>query len=286
MTKNYFAPEANKTKYLIGIANSSQGEFEVNEVTREGSNFYVRKVENEPESANELENEPESVNEPDFFADIRELACFLKDNNAVWMVEKKNKFRSKIMFLNKQQAFELLRDGVPVFHLESGQIISFSKGYDELLSSVSGKVSELLPGSYMVAVGEPWNPKTYKEVQEENEAVIAEKQEAEAKEIARLQEEARKAKRQTEAEKLKLESEKQEAVKIARQKEHARINAEKKVAAARIEIETLKSELGDVKAKASTAAKKPKKGFKYWLERAGYVLGGVALGAVIVNHKK
>lgn len=282
MVKKFYAPEANKTKYQIGIP-SSHGEFEVNEVTREGSNFYVRKVENEPESV----NEPELENESEFLADIRDLARFLKENNAVWMVEKKkNKFRSKIMFLNKQQAMELLRDGVPAFHLESGQIFSFSKGYDELLSSVSGKVSELLPGSYMVAVGEPWNPKTYKEVQEENEAVIAEKQEAEAKEIARLQEEARKAKRQTEAEKLKLESEKQEAVKIARQKEHARINAEKKVAAARIEIEMLKSELGDVKAKASTAAKKPKKGFKYWLERAGYVLGGVALGAVIVNHKK
>lgn len=268
--KNYFAPRASQTKYQIGIP-SSHGELEVYEVTREGSNFYVRKVENEPESANELENELESANEPDFFADIRDLARFLKENNAVWLVKnEKKKLRSRILFLNKQQAMELLRDGVPVFHLESGQIISFSKGYDELLSSVTGTVSELLPGSYMVAVGEPWNPKTYKQVQEENnfarflrkrviseprntnsyEAVTAAKKE-EADEIARLQ----KANAKLEAERAA------DAENFAHQNEESRIEAQK-----------LAAENARLKAEAESIARQKKK-FNWKT-----FIGGLALG--------
>jgi DNA-directed RNA polymerase beta subunit len=138
-----------------------------------------------------------------------------------------------------------------------------------------------LPASrFMRAFLEPCNEETYH--------AVVEKKEAEAKEIARLQQEYRKAERQAEAEKSQLKAEKLEAVKNARQKEQARINAEKKVEAARVEIETLKADLEDAKVKAATAAKKPKKGFKYWLERAGYVLGGVALGVAIdsINNKK
>ena len=154
MNKNYYSPLPESTKYQFGITNSSYDGLEMIEVFRKGKNFYLQQVEEETE----------------LLGDIRDLGRYLYENNAEWLVERKKKLRRRILFLNKQQALELLRDGVPVFHLDSDQIFSYSEDYEELLSSVTGKISELLPGIYMAAIGEPYNEKTYKEVQKENEA--------------------------------------------------------------------------------------------------------------------
>lgn len=188
MNKNYVpAAVATKIPFAIGL----HDEREVVDVTREGASFYLRKDENEIV----------------LIGDLRGLAVFLYENQAEYLVERKKKFRRRSVFLNKLQAMELLREGVPVFHLESGQIFSYSDGYEKLLTSASISVDELLPGIYMVALGEPRLEKTYKEVNKENEAArrlrrkfASQTRTMVAEEVAAAKPEAEKVQQQTAAE--------------------------------------------------------------------------------------
>lgn len=251
-------PEATKYRFMCGSTKLV--------VTREGNHFF--------------HEHPDGVTK-ELIGDFKKLAQELRSSDASWITRDEGRHYPKTekVFFDRTVAMSLLRQGCSVYCDSLDTTIRFSDDYSHLIDLNCSMLPDLPASRFMRAFLEPCNEKTY-------HAVIVEKKEAESKEIARLQQEYRKSERQAEAEKSQLRAEKLEVVKNARQKEQARINAEKKVEAARVEIETLKADLEDAKVKAATAAKKTKKGFKYWLERAGYVLGGVALGVVIVNHKK
>ena len=200
----------------------------------------------------------------DLYAYLR----YLRQCNATWLIKKSQgaKPRTRRIFLTRDEAQKLLCNGYPMVSLDMNATLTPMVDYTGCICS-NGKTikfEDIPAGDYAVN----WTEEALKETFEEFQA--------------RQNEEARKqAERDAEAESLKAE--KMEAERIARMNEEARKQAERdaeaeRLKAARLEAENLR--LKEVERKTPTPIEQPKRGFKWWLERVGLFVGGVAAGVV------
>ena len=217
----------------------------------------------------------ETVEIGDLYAYLR----YLRQCNAMWLTRKSNgaKPKTKRIFLTRDEAKRLLRYGYSMVFLSLDKAVTITpmEGYAGCSCSDGKtiKIDDIPAGDYAVN----WTVEPLKETFEEFQA--------------RQNEEARKqAERDAEAE--RLEAEKLEAERIARMSEEARKQAERDAEAERLKAARLETEnvrLKEAERKTPTPVEQPKRGFKWWFERVGLFVGGIAVGALamdrISNHK-
>ena len=190
----------------------------------------------------------------------------LRQWNAKWLTRnsQSDKPRTRRIFLTRDEVKKILRTGRPVISLDMNVTLVPLEDYSACRCSNGDiiKIDDIPVGDYAVN----WTVQPLKESFDEFQA--------------RQNEEARKqAERDAEAESLKAE--KMEAERIARMNEEARKQAERDAEAERLKAARLEAEnvrLKEVERKTPTPIEQPKRGFKWWLERVGLFLGGVAVG--------